>query len=77
MRAAIGLDLGTSGLKALVLDEEGRKRAEARAGYPLHTPRPGWTEQDPQDWARALKEVFRALAPKLSGLEVVGLGLSG
>ena len=55
MRAAIGLDLGTSGLKALVLDEEGRKRAEARAGYPLHTPRPGWTEYAPQDWARALK----------------------
>ncbi|BDG29828.1 xylulokinase [Thermus thermophilus] len=77
MRAAIGLDLGTSGLKALVLDEEGRKHTEARAGYPLHTPRPGWTEQDPQDWARALREVFRALAPKLSGLEVVGLGLSG
>lgn len=77
MRAAIGLDLGTSGLKAVVLDEKGWKRAEAKAPYPLHTPRPGWTEQDPGDWAKALGEVFAALAPRLAGLEVVGIGLSG
>lgn len=77
MRAAIGLDLGTSGLKGVVLDEEGRKLAEARATYPLLTPRPGWTEQDPRDWAEALREVLQALAPRLRGLEVVGVGLSG
>ncbi|RDI95356.1 xylulokinase [Meiothermus sp. QL-1] len=77
MRLALGLDLGTSGLKAVALDEQGRKVAEARAAYPLHTPRPGWTEQDPQDWARAAQEALRALCGRLEGAEVVGLGLSG
>lgn len=49
MRLALGLDLGTSGLKAVALDERGQKVDETRATYPLHTPHPGWTEQDPRD----------------------------
>ncbi len=77
MRAVVGLDLGTSGLKAVVLNEEGQKLAEARASYPLLTPRPGWTEQRPEDWEEALRRVFLALRPKIEGLEVVGVGLSG
>ncbi|MCS7194035.1 MAG: xylulokinase [Meiothermus sp.] len=77
MRLALGLDLGTSGLKAVALDEQGRKVAEAKATYPLHTPRPGWTEQEPQDWLRAAREALKALREKLGGAEVVGLGLSG
>jgi xylulokinase len=77
MRLALGLDLGTSGLKAVALDERGRKVAEARAAYPLHTPRPGWTEQDPLDWARAAQEALRALREGLGEAQVVGIGLSG
>ncbi|MBO1436149.1 xylulokinase [Meiothermus sp. CFH 77666] len=77
MRLVLGLDLGTSGLKAVALDEQGQKVAEARAVYPLHTPRPGWTEQDPLDWARAAQEALKALRGQLGQAEMVGLGLSG
>ncbi|GAA6756651.1 xylulokinase [Thermus thalpophilus] len=77
MKVVLGLDLGTSGLKGVALDPKGQKLAEARAPYPLHVPRPGWTEQDPHDWARALREVLQALTVQLSQGEVVAIGLSG
>ncbi len=77
MSLVLGLDLGTSGLKAVALDAQGHKVAEAKVGYPLHTPRPGWTEQDPQDWARATREALKTLREQLGRAEVVGIGLSG
>jgi xylulokinase len=73
MRAAIGLDVGTTAVKALALDETGAVVARAEAGYPLATPRPGWAEQDPEDWWRATE---RALAALGDG-DVAGIGLSG
>ncbi len=77
MNVVLGLDLGTSGLKGVALDLLGRKVVEARAGYPLHTPRPGWAEQDPLDWARALEVVLRALKEALGEREVLAIGLAG
>lgn len=77
MKAVLGLDLGTSGLKGVILDERGQKLADARAGYPLRVPQPGWTEQDPRDWAKALREVLEALTSRLPQVEVVAIGLSG
>src|SRR5215218_3864060 len=73
MRAAIGLDVGTTGLKALAVDEAGRVVARSEVGYPLSTPRPGWSEQDPADWWRATQEALEVLAVD----EVAGIGLSG
>ena len=76
--ALIGLDVGTSSLKALALDPEGRVLAEASAGYPTATPHPGWAEQDPSSWWVAAGTASRAVAAALpQGVEVVGLGLSG
>lgn len=77
MELAIGVDLGTSGLKAVALNLGGRKVAEVRSPYPLLTPRPGWTEQRPEDWTRALQEALIRLAQALEGHRVVGIGLSG
>jgi len=71
------VDLGTSGLKAVALNLGGRKVAEVRSPYPLLTPRPGWTEQRPEDWTRALQEALIRLAQALEGHRVVGIGLSG
>jgi xylulokinase len=51
--SAFGLDVGTSGVKGLAVDADGSVVAAAEAGYPLSTPRPGWAEQDPEDWWRA------------------------
>jgi xylulokinase len=71
--ALVGLDVGTSGVKALAVAPDGQVLARAERGYPLSTPRPGWAEQDPADWARAAKE---SLA-ELDVAEVAGIGLSG
>jgi xylulokinase len=73
VRAAIGLDVGTTAVKALAVDETGTVVARAEAGYPLSTPRPGWAEQDPHDWWHATE---RALA-ELGVRDVAGIGLSG
>src|SRR5918993_2332054 len=74
MRALIGLDIGTSGVKALAVGEEdGAILARREVGYPLSTPHPGWAEQDPADWWRATGEALEALGVD----EVAGIGLSG
>ncbi|HVA88341.1 MAG TPA: xylulokinase [Chloroflexota bacterium] len=53
MRHGLGIDLGTSSLKALLLDEEGRLVATASRSYPIAVPQPGWAEQDPEHWWNA------------------------
>ncbi len=72
---AVGLDVGTSGVKGIALADDGTILARADAAYPLHTPRPGWAEQHPDLWwdaARAVLADLRAAAGKPAGI-----GLSG
>ena len=71
----IGLDLGTSGLKAVVLDEAQRLLAEATAPLSVSRPESGWSEQAPQEWIDAADLVMRALkeATDLSGVRAIGL----
>jgi xylulokinase len=73
----LGLDIGTTGAKAVLIDEHGHVRATATAGYPLYTPRPGWTEQDPTDWWAAAKasvhDVLTASGLRASSVHAVGL----
>ena len=57
----IGIDLGTSSTKALLVDEEGKIIKSASSSYPIIYPKDGWTEQDPLDWVKALKEVLKEL----------------
>jgi xylulokinase len=68
----VGLDVGTSGVKALALSRRGEVLARAERPYPLSTPRPGWAEQDPEDWWRASRDALAAL-----GVEPTTIGLSG
>jgi xylulokinase len=77
MAFMLGLDIGTSGAKALLCDEKGNVLASAVSEYPLLAPFPLWSEQDPAEWWRGAKE---ALAQVLAGTDstaVVGLGLTG
>jgi xylulokinase len=67
----VGLDVGTTGVKAVAIAPDGRVLATAEEGYPLSTPRPGWSEQDPEDWWRATQRALAALAP------AAAIGLSG
>ena len=77
MSVLLGLDVGTGGARALAIDaESGEILAEASAEYPLDSPHPGWSEQNPEDWWRASKEVL-AKAAQNAGGEVVGIGLTG
>ena len=74
MTALVGLDVGTTGVKAIAISPEGAVLASATREYPLSTPRPGWAEQDPEDWRLA---AVSALAEVSVGREVAGIGLSG
>jgi xylulokinase len=70
----IGLDVGTTSVKGLAVTEGGEVIASAEEEYPLSTPRPGWSEQDPEDWWRATQVVLE----KLSGEHPpASIGLSG
>jgi xylulokinase len=71
--AAVGLDVGTTGVKALVISADGNVLARAEEAYPLSTPKPGWSEQDPEDWWRATRRALH----RLPADGIVGIGLSG
>ena len=77
MSVAIGLDVGTTGARAVAsTSTAGRGRRPSE--YPLLTPRPRWTEQDPAEWWRASREVLAAVAVVPGRApDVVGIGLTG
>ncbi len=75
----LGLDIGTSGTKALLITADGKPIASDTQEYPLYTPRPLWAEQLPEDWWLAVVAATRAVLEK-SGIraeEIAGIGLSG
>lgn len=75
----IGLDIGTSGAKALLCTASGHVLATATAEYPLFTPHALWSEQNPADWWRAAREAIRTVlhTSAIAANDVVGLGLTG
>lgn len=79
MGIVVGLDVGTSGAKAVAIDQTGALRASALVEYPLHNPKPNWAEQDPGDWRSATLEVLSRIAHALDGhaADVKGIGLTG
>ena len=73
----IGLDLGTSGLKGIVVDDAQRIMAEANAPLTVTRPHDGWSEQDPAQWIAALDGVMGALSAQVDLGGVRAVGLSG
>lgn len=73
----IGLDLGTSGLKALLIDEHQQVLAEAVVPLDVQRPHPGWSEQNPADWLAAARKAMGRLAEERDLSTVRGIGLSG
>ena len=57
----LGLDIGTSAVKALLMNENGEIKAENSEEYPLYTPNPGWAEQNPEDWWKSSQKVIKDL----------------
>ncbi|MCY0865811.1 MAG: FGGY family carbohydrate kinase, partial [Sulfobacillus sp.] len=73
----LGIDVGTQGLKGVVIDETGSVLATETAEYPTATPKPGWSEQSPEDWRRALDRVLAALVEGRPDFTFRGVGLTG
>lgn len=73
----VGLDLGTGGVRAIAVDLQGQIVAQTTRSYPLFTPQPGWTEQNPSDWVEAGLNALFDIAQQLDGKRAIALGLSG
>lgn len=75
----IGIDIGTSGCKSIIVDNEGSVIASAVEEYPLYTPKPGWAEQEPADWWNATLKTLQQIVKKssVSPNSIKGIGLSG
>ncbi|MEL7461964.1 MAG: xylulokinase [Pseudomonadota bacterium] len=74
----LGIDLGTSGLRLLLVDADGAPLGSAERQYDVSNPHPGWSEQDPADWIAALEgavEDLRSSSPGFSDL--AGIGVAG
>jgi xylulokinase len=73
----LSIDIGTSGCKALVCDEQGAVVAVGMAEYPLYSPFPLWSEQSPADWWRGAQEAVKAVLAKVDATQIAAIGLTG
>ena len=73
----IGIDLGTSATKLLLMDELGTIHKVVSRSYPLSMPRPGWSEQDPEAWIEAAFSGIRELTADVDAREVRGIAAAG
>ena len=79
MKYLLGIDVSTTGVKALVIDQAGKVIASANTEQPLSTPRPLWSEQDPADWWQGtVSSVQQALVTAgIASEEIAAVGLTG
>ena len=78
MALLLGIDLGTSSVKVLLLTEGGQVLGHGSGGYPINTPHPGWAEQDPQTWWDASVKAVRQAIIGIAGREsIAAIGISG
>jgi xylulokinase len=73
----IGVDLGTSSVKLLLMDDAGRILKIVSRDYPISYPQPGWSEQKPEDWLRATLEGIRLLTEDCDKTQIAGIGAGG
>lgn len=73
----IGVDLGTSSVKLLLMDETGDIKNIVTKEYPLYFPKPGWSEQNPTDWYDALVKGVKELTAGIDVTDVDGISFSG
>ena len=73
----IGVDLGTSAVKLLLMDEKGEIKNVISREYPLFFPHPGWSEQNPEDWKKAVLEGIPELLKGQDASQVAGIGAGG
>lgn len=77
MKLYIGVDLGTSAMKLLLMDGQGQIKNVVSKEYPLEFPQPGWSQQKPEDWRKALYEGIPELLKGFDAASVAGIGAGG
>ncbi|MCX5777344.1 MAG: xylulokinase [Candidatus Firestonebacteria bacterium] len=77
MKYLIGIDVGTSGTKVILIDVNGKLIAKDLQEYALYTPRPGWAEQQPSDWWKAAVKGIKNVIKDVNVSDVAAIGLSG
>ncbi|MCC6629008.1 MAG: xylulokinase [Chloroflexi bacterium] len=77
MECVLGIDVGTTGVKAALVAPDGRVLAAVDTGYPLHHPQVGWAEQAPGDWWQATMAAVPAVLARVPGASVCAVGISG
>lgn len=73
----IGVDLGTSAVKLLLMNENGKIQNIVSKEYPLYFPHPGWSEQNPEDWWKAVVEGIQELTAECDKSQIAGLSFGG
>ena len=73
----IGIDLGTSAVKLLLMDEKGKIHKIVSKEYPLFFPHPGWSEQDPEEWFEKAMEGLQELTAECDKTKIAGIGFGG
>lgn len=73
----IGIDLGTSAMKLLLMDENGTIHNTVTKEYPLEFPKPGWSQQNPEDWKKALFAGLPELVKGFNAEKITGIGCGG
>lgn len=77
MKYIIGIDVGTSGTKGVLFDEDGKIISSKTIEYPMHQPKNGWAEENPQDWWNACVTVLQEISKHALNGKIEGIGLSG
>lgn len=73
----IGVDLGTSAVKLLLMDREGKIQKIVSKEYPISFPHPGWSEQRPEDWFQAVMEGMKELIEETDKSQIGGISFGG
>ncbi len=78
MNYFLGLDVGTTGAKAILVNDSGKVVGTASSGYPMFNPKPLWSEQNPEDWWKAVQISFKnIIAGGIDPGDIKGIGLTG
>ena len=73
----LGIDLGTSALKLLLVDDMGNIVNEVSRTYNVYFPQPGWSEQKPEDWWNEFVSGVKELIKNIDPNEIAGIGVGG
>ncbi|MCH5213090.1 MAG: xylulokinase [Oscillospiraceae bacterium] len=77
MKYLIGIDLGTSGTKTVLFDEDGNTIKSHTVEYPMSQPQNGWAEQNPEDWYNAAIQTLRYVTQDIDASQIAGIGIAG